>query len=91
MAYTRVKPGKTQDWMKMALKYDKPLLDELVADGTVLSWGYAVRANHRPGYEWNVLTYVTCANWAGIEKWVGAAMGAMAARSPEETAKIEAA
>ena len=91
VAYTRVKPGKTQDWLQMALKYDKPLLDGLVADGTVLSWGYAIRANHRPGYEWNLLTYVTCPNWGAIDRWVGTAMGAMSARGPEETAKIEAA
>ena len=91
VAYTRVKPGKTQDWMKMAMECDKPILDGLVADGTVLSYGYAIRANHRPGYEWNVINYVTCPSWAGIDKWVGAAMGAMAARSPEETAKLTAA
>ena len=38
-----------------------------------------------------MITYVTCANWAGIDKWVGAAMGAMAARGPEENGKLEAA
>ncbi len=91
VAYTRVKPGKTQDFVQMSLKYDKPLLDKLTADGTVLSWGIAVRANHRPGYEWNVLTYVTCPSWAAIDKWVGAIIGAMAARGTEESAKIEAA
>ena len=47
VAYTRVKPGKTQDWVKTGLKYDKPILDALVADGSVQSWGYAVRATHR--------------------------------------------
>jgi hypothetical protein len=91
VAYTRVKPGKTQDWMQATLKYDKPQLDKLMADGTVLSWGVAVRANHRPGYKWNVLTYVTCPTWAAIDKWVSTQMGAMAARGPEESAKIEAA
>lgn len=91
VAYTRVKPGKTQDWVQLSLKYDKPLLDGLIAEGAVLNWGYAVRANHRPGYDWNVLTYVTCPNWGGIDKWVGSIMGAMAGRSPEESEKMNAA
>ena len=39
VAYTRVKSGKTQDWLQLSMKYDKPLLDKLMADGTVLSWG----------------------------------------------------
>jgi hypothetical protein len=90
VAYTRVQPGKTQDWVQLSLKYDKPIMDALEADGTVLSWGYAVRANHRPGYEWNLLTYVTCPSWAAIDKWVGAQMGSMMSRSPEEAAAIMA-
>jgi hypothetical protein len=91
LAYTRVKPGKTQDWVQLSRKYDGPVMDKLVADGTVLAWGHAVRANHRPGYEWNVVTYVVCPSWAAIDKWVGAQMGAMAGRSPEESASIMAA
>jgi hypothetical protein len=91
LAYTRVKAGKTQAWVELSLKYDKPVMDKLVADGTVLAWGYAVRANHRPGYEWNLLTYVVCPTWAAIDTWVGAQMGAMAARSPEESETITAA
>jgi hypothetical protein len=90
VAYTKVKPGKTQDWVKAGLKYDKPILDKLVAEGAVLTWGYAVRASHRPGYEWTHLTWVTCPDWAGIGKWMGASMAAMAARSPEENAEAMA-
>jgi hypothetical protein len=37
VAYTRVKPGKTQDWVKLSLEFDKPLMEKLMADGTVLS------------------------------------------------------
>jgi len=90
VAYTRVKPGKTQDWVKLSLSNDKPLLDKLMADGTVLSWGYAVLANHRPDYAWNVLTYVTTPNWAGIDKWVGAIMVDMQKRSPEDQQAMNA-
>lgn len=90
VAYTRVKPGKTQDWVKLSLGFDKPLLEKLRAEGAVLTWGYAVRANHRPGYKWNVISYVTCPNWAGIDTWVGALMGAMAAESPEARERAQA-
>ncbi len=90
VAYTRVKPGKTQEWLKLELDNGQAMMDELVADGTILTWGYAVRANHRPGYEWNVLTWVTTPNWASIGTWLGAAVGQMQARSPEETKALEA-
>lgn len=90
VAYTRVKPGKTQDWVKAGLKYDKAILDPLVAEGSILGWGYAVRATHRPDYEWNVLTWVNAPNWAGIGKWMNATMQAMQARSAEENAEVMA-
>jgi hypothetical protein len=89
VAYTRVKPGQTQEWLKLELENAKPILDKLVADGTVMTWGYAVRANHRPGYEWNVLTWVTTPNWAGVGKWLGTALAQMQSRSPEETEALE--
>ena len=61
-----------------------------MAAGVVRSWGIATPINHRPGFEWNLLTYVTVDNWAGVEKWSGAAMQSMQARSAEETKAVEA-
>ena len=32
VAYTRVKPGKTQEWLKLELENGQALMDQLVAD-----------------------------------------------------------
>ena len=91
VAYTEGKPGKTSDWLKLTLKYDAPLYEKLMKDGVVRSWGVATPINHRPGFAWNLLTYVTVDNWAGVEKWAGTSMQAMAARPAAETKAIDAA
>jgi hypothetical protein len=88
VAYSRAKPGKTQDWMKMAMQNDKPVFDKLMTEGTIRSWGIATPINHRPGFEWNLLIWVTVDDWAGVEKWAGASMQAMMARSPEEQKEL---
>jgi hypothetical protein len=90
VAYTQGKAGKTSDWVKLTLKYDGPIYEKLMAAGVVHSWGIATPINHRPGFEWNLLTWVTVDNWAGVEKWAGASMQTMQARSAEETKAIEA-
>jgi hypothetical protein len=89
VAYTQGKAGKTSDWVKLTLKYDAPIYEKLMAAGVVRSWGIATPINHRPGFEWNLLTWVTVDNWAGVEKWAGASMQTMQARSAEETKAIE--
>ena len=89
VAYAQGKPGKTSDWVKLTVKYDAPIYDKLMAAGVVRSWGIATPINHRPGFGWNLLTWVTVDNWDGVEKWAGASMQAMQARSAEETKAIE--
>ena len=90
VAYTQGKAGKTSDWVKLTVKNDAPIYEKLMAAGVVRSWGIATPINHRPGFEWNLLTWVTVDNWAGVEKWAGASMQTMQARSAEETKAIEA-
>jgi hypothetical protein len=90
VAYTQGKPGKTTEWLNLMLKHDAPIYDKLVAAGTIRTWGVATPINHRPGFGWNLLTWVTVDNWAAVDKWAGAAMQTMQARSEQETKAIEA-
>ena len=90
VSYTLGKSGKTQDWVKLTIQNDGPLYEKLMAAGVVRSWGIATPINHRPGFGWNLLTWVTVDNWAGVEKWAGTAMQAMQARSEQETKALEA-
>lgn len=41
--FTKVKPGKARDYRETWEKYNKPILDKLLADGTVLAFGLAMK------------------------------------------------
>lgn len=71
LAFSKVKPGKTEDAVKHTLD-DDGLADRLMADGTILSWGLGTPINHNPGDEWNHVQWVTVADWSKIEAWAGA-------------------
>jgi hypothetical protein len=85
LAYSKVKPGKTEDAVKLTLE-DKAVMDGLIADGTIQSWGLVTPINHSPGDTWNFAEWVTLEDWSKVDDWVGAVMGAMRSMDPE-TAK----
>ncbi len=88
LAYSHVKPGMTGAAVAHALE-DQPLMDELIAAGTVLSWGMATPINHDPGDTWNFLQWVTVGSWADIDLWSGAVMGKLNALSAQERKALE--
>jgi hypothetical protein len=54
----RVKEGRIQDFMGLFHKYDKPVLDKLVADGVIYAYELDSEAVHtmEPGLLWTILT-----------------------------------
>jgi hypothetical protein len=54
----RVKPGRMQEFMGLFRKYDKPVLDKLVADGVIYAYELDVEAVHtmEPGLTWTIVT-----------------------------------
>src|SRR6266481_37731 len=40
--FSKVKPGKAADYRKAWEKYNKPVFDKMVADGTLLAFGFSV-------------------------------------------------
>jgi hypothetical protein len=89
VSYDMVKPGKMEQAVELAKKYDGPQLDKLVADGTILSWGLATLVTHESNFKWNILTWVTLPGWANVDKWVGVIMQQMRSRSAAENKAIE--
>jgi hypothetical protein len=61
-----VKPGHFMDLKNSTEKYDKPVLDKLMADGTIGSWGFACQVIGPPGEP--CMYYVTAANWSAMSK-----------------------
>ncbi|MGH9509918.1 MAG: hypothetical protein ACRD2M_08275 [Terriglobales bacterium] len=63
----KVKPGKGSEWRKLFEKYNKPVLDKLVADGAIHSYGVDVEDFHTedPGWHW---VWVATTNLAAFDK-----------------------
>jgi hypothetical protein len=61
-----VKPGHFIDLKNSTEKYDKPVLDKLVADGVIGSWGFACQVIGPPGE--SCMYYVTAADWSAMGK-----------------------
>jgi hypothetical protein len=53
----RVKPGRMDDFMALFRKYDKPVLDKLVADGVIYGYELDTEAVHtmEPGLVWGIV------------------------------------
>lgn len=56
--FVKVKPGRMQDFMAMFNKYDKPVYEKLVADGTIYAYEMDTEAVHtgEPGATWTIVT-----------------------------------
>jgi hypothetical protein len=73
----QVKPGADLLFEKAFDKYNKPLLDQLVADGKAMSWGLGYELAGPGGYD--LVLWITVPGWAGIgaveamfdERWEG--------------------
>jgi hypothetical protein len=61
-----VKPGKFADLEKSAEKYDKPVLDGLVARGDITSWGLAYQVVGPP--QESYMYWVTARDWSAMAK-----------------------
>lgn len=66
IAFEKTKPGKSRDLIKATIEQDGPMYDELVTDGTLLSWGIAIPINHRLSDDWNYLLWANMAGWGGV-------------------------
>jgi hypothetical protein len=81
--YVKVKPGKGAELRKVWEKYNKPVLDKLVADGVVLAYGYAIEDVRTDGDFTHFVWYAT-KDLAGMEKVRSAYMADRDKRSQEE-------
>jgi hypothetical protein len=80
--FVKVKPGKGGDYRRTWEKYNKPVFDKLVADGTVLAYGLAAEEVKTDG-EWTHFVWIGTANMAAADK-IGPAFAADRARRSEK-------
>ncbi len=87
--FNKVKPGMGNAWRALWEKYNKPVFDKLVADGTVLAYGVSVE-DLKTDSNFTHFVWYACKDLSGFDK-VRAALGAdRNRRSQEERDSIAA-
>ncbi len=86
-AFVRVKPGKGGEYRKAWEKYNKPILDKLAADGTVMAFGLAVEEVRTDG-DFTHYTWISTKDLASMDKVRAAFLGDRNKRSTEEQEAI---
>jgi len=78
-----VKPGMYTDLEKSVQTYDKPVLDKLVTDGVITSWGFATQMVGPPSV--SCIYVITAADWSAMGKVEKAFEDYYKAMKPEES------
>ena len=87
-SFFKVMPGKGETVMELFKKYDKPVLDKLMAEGTITGWGVGRPWVHTNG-AWNLLFWINALDMGAHEKVDQAFEVAEKGRSAAENKKIE--
>jgi hypothetical protein len=87
-SFFKVLPGKGEAVMEMFKKVDKPVLDKLMADGTIVGWGMGMPWVHTGG-AWNLVFWISTADMAAREKVEKAFEAAEKTRPAEENRKLQ--
>ena len=81
--FTKVKPGKGAEYRKAWEKYNKPVLDKLLADGVVIAYGLAVEEVRTDG-DFTHFTWFDTKDLGGMDKVRSAFLADRDHRSQEE-------
>lgn len=86
----RVKEGKMDEYLALFRKYQKPVLDKLVEDGTIYSYSVDVEAIHSsaPGGVWRI---ISMPDIGAMDKVQASILGAFEKLSEGEKGLVEAA
>jgi hypothetical protein len=60
----KVKPAQAMQYPALFERYNKPMLDQMVADGIAMSWGVGYELAGPGGF--NYLVWITMPGWAGM-------------------------
>lgn len=80
--FVKARPGKGADYRRTWEKYNKPVFDRLIADGTVLAYGLAQEEVKTDG-DWTHFVWIATPSMAAADK-IGPAFAAERARRSEK-------
>ena len=70
----------------LTIKDDGPMYDELLANGTLSSWGIAIPITHRPDDSWNYMLWATMSDWGKVGGLQAGFEKNFSSRSPKDMA-----
>jgi hypothetical protein len=86
-SFVKVKPGKGAEYRKAWEKYNKPILDKMVADGSILAYALVVEEVRTDG-DFTHYTWIATKDLASQDKARAEFLGDRDKRSPEEQEAI---
>ena len=86
LAFETTKSGKSRDLIGHTIKEDGPMYDELLANGTLTTWGIAIPIVHTPNDHMNYMLWATMDGWSRVGELEAGFMKLFASRTPEEMA-----
>jgi hypothetical protein len=79
----KVNPGKEEEFINLVKTVGAPVRDKLMADGIINAWGVEAPIMRSPGGTTHLIWF-SVANWAGVEKVLGAMDAQLAKLAADE-------
>jgi hypothetical protein len=86
LSFETTKSGKSRDLIGATIKEDGPMYDELLANGTLTSWGIAIPITHTPKDHMNYMLWANMDGWSRVGELEAGFMKLFASRTPEQMA-----
>lgn len=86
LSFETTASGKSRDLVGATIKEDGPMYDELLANGTLSSWGIAIPITHTPKDQMNFMLWATMSDWSKVTDLEAGFMKLFASRTPEQMA-----
>ena len=88
LSFETTKSGKSRDLIGATIKEDGPMYDELLANGTLTSWGIAIPIAHNAKRDhMNYMLWATMDGWSRVGELEAGFMKLFASRTPEQMAE----
>jgi hypothetical protein len=87
LSFETTKSGKSRDLISATIKDDGPMYDELLANGTLNSWGIAIPITHTPHDHMNFMLWANMSGWSKVGDLEAGFMKLFASRTPEQMAE----
>jgi len=84
LSFETTTSGKSRDLIGATIKEDGPMYDELLADGTLNSWGIAIPITHTPRDHMNFMLWATMSDWSKVSDLEAGFGKLFASRTPEQ-------